>query len=36
VSSRVSAAYASAAGTYRQPNSVLQGRILGVSANVKW
>ncbi len=36
VSTYVSAAYANAAGTFRQPNSILQGRILGVAANVKW
>ncbi len=33
---RVSSSYAVAAGTYLAPNSILQGRILGLSSSVKW
>jgi hypothetical protein len=32
----VSASYASAAGTYLQPNSILQGRMVGWGARVAW
>ena len=31
-----SQSYATAAGTYRRPNSILQGRIIGVGTRVRW
>ncbi len=31
-----SQSYANSAGTHRRPNSILQGRILGVGARVRW
>jgi hypothetical protein len=33
---RASSEYANAAGTYLQPSTMLQGRVVGFGANVKW
>lgn len=36
VLTRVSTSYANAAGTFRQPNSVMEGRIIGARVMVRW
>ena len=36
IRSRQSSEYAVAAGTYLQPSNMLQGRIIGFGANIKW
>jgi hypothetical protein len=36
VRSRLSSEIAVAAGNYLQPNNMLQGRIIGFGANLKW
>jgi len=36
VRSRISQEIGNAAGSYLQPNNMLQGRIIGFGANVKW
>jgi hypothetical protein len=36
VINRVSSSYANATGTFRQPNTIVEGRIIGLGAMVKW